>query len=177
MTGHKMADAAPPLTLSELDDRLRLRLRIDALMADYVHCVDDDRLEEWHTFFTADGLYRVITRENRALGLPVSLIYCAGHGMLKDRIIAMRTANIYEPHVYCHAISALRITSVGGVGGEIGCESTFTVVRTMADGTMVVFACGKVIDRIAEDGGTLRFKERLVVLDSRRIDTLLVMPI
>jgi len=66
--------------------------RIQALHTDYVHCIDDDRLEEWPDFFTEAGRYRVITRENHELGLPVSLIYCDGRGMLADRISAMRTA-------------------------------------------------------------------------------------
>ena len=52
----------------------------------------------------------------------------------------------------------------------------------MADGDMKVFACGKYLDTIVEEpgvetAGTLRFKERTVVLDSRRVDTLLVIPL
>ena len=32
----------------------------EALNRDYAHCIDDDRLEEWPSMFTADGRY-VIT--------------------------------------------------------------------------------------------------------------------
>ena len=162
-------------TALSIDDEVRLRGRIEALNADYVHTIDDDRLEQWPELFTERGLYKVLTRENRDLGLPVSLIYCDGRGMLADRIVAMRTANIYEPHVYCHAVSALQILSVEN--GAICTRSTFQVVRTMHEGDMTVFACGKYIDRIVEDGGRLRFAERIAVLDSRRVDTLLVIPI
>ena len=31
----------------QLDRDLILRLRIDALFADYIHCIDEDRLEDW----------------------------------------------------------------------------------------------------------------------------------
>ena len=157
-----------------LDRDLALRLRIEALMSDYVHCIDDDRLEDWPEFFVERGRYRVTTRENQALGLPVSLIYCDGRGMLRDRISAMRTANIFEPHVYCHMVSAVKLLDGGG---EHRAQSNFTVTRTMADGEMSIFACGRYLDRIVEDAGRLRFGERTVVLDSRRIDTLLVIPI
>jgi anthranilate 1,2-dioxygenase small subunit len=160
---------------SELDARLRWRLRIEAMFADYAHCIDEDRLEEWPACFVEHGRYRVTTRENVELGLPLSLIRCEGRGMLTDRIVAMRTANIFEPHVYCHMVGALRLLDTAG--GEIKVQSNFIVVRTMADGTMTVFACGKYLDTIVEEGGTLLFRERTVMLDSRSIDTLLVIPL
>lgn len=152
-----------------------MRARVEALCADYAHCIDSDRLEAWPQLFTEDGLYKVVTRENRERGLPLSLIYCTGRGMLGDRIVALRTANIYEPHVYCHLGGALRIISVEG--DVIQAESNVAVVRTMAGGDMVVFACGRYVDRIVDRGGVLAFAERIVVLDSRRIDTLLVIPL
>jgi len=42
---------------------------------------------------------------------------------------------------------------------------------------MSVFACGRYLDRVVEDSGRLRLAERTVVIDSRRIDTLLVIPL
>lgn len=158
-----------------LDSELVLRLRIEAMLADYVHCIDDDRLEEWSGFFTEDGRYTVITRENHELGLPAGLIYCDGRGMLNDRISALRVANIFEPHCYRHSVSAVRL--LASDGAEHQSEANFTVIRTMHEGDMSVFACGKYLDRIVERDGVLRIKERIVVLDSRRIDTLLVIPI
>ncbi|CAN0496845.1 unnamed protein product, partial [Phaeothamnion confervicola] len=111
-----------------------LRARIEALLADYAAAIDSDRLEDWPKLFTADGLYRVATRENQERGLPISLIYATGRGMLADRITALRTANIYEPHVYCHTAGALRI--IGRDAGGWRVESNFTVIRSMATGAM-----------------------------------------
>lgn len=159
----------------DLDRDLALRLRIDSLMADYAHCIDEDRLEEWPDFFTADGLYRVTSRENYDLGLPVNLILCDGTGMFRDRISALRKANIFEPHTYCHMTSSLKI--LGSDSGGHRTQSNFTIIRTMSEGDMSVFACGKILDHIVEESGALKFKERSVVLESRRIDTLLVIPI
>lgn len=151
------------------------RLRIEALMTDYAHCIDDDRLEEWPDFFIDAGVYRVITRENHELDLPIALIYCDGRGMLRDRISALRTANIYEPHTYRHAVGAVKI--LGRDGDITRVQSNFTVIRTMHDGDMTVFACGRYLDRIVDQGDALKFSERLVILDSRRVDTLMVIPI
>jgi anthranilate 1,2-dioxygenase small subunit len=154
---------------------VELRLRVEALMTDYVQCIDDDRLEEWPQFFVETGRYRVRTRENHERGLPMNLIYCDGRGMLRDRVSALRKANIFEPHVYCHMVGAVKLLE--SANGEHRGRSNFTVTRTMAEGDMSIFACGRYLDRIVEDGGALRFLERTVVLDSRRIDTLLVIPI
>lgn len=161
--------------VTTLDRDIADRLRIDALMAEYAQCIDEDRLEEWPAFFTDDALYRVTTRENFDLDLPVCLIYCDGKGMLQDRISALRTANIFEPHVYCHTISASRITK--RTPDEITVSSNFTIVRTVSGGDMSVFACGRYHDRLADTADGLRFRERTAVLDSRQIETLLVIPI
>ena len=47
----------------------------------------------------------------------------------------------------------------------------------MRDGRMDLFAAGVYLDRVREDGGSLRFAERIVVCDSSRIDTLLAIPL
>ena len=152
-----------------------LTARIQALHTDYVHCIDDDRLEDWPDFFADDGRYRVVTRENHELDLPVSLIYCDGRGMLADRISALRRANIFEPHTYCHVVGAASVLE--STNAEHRVRANFTVTRTMSDGAMAVFACGRYLDRVVEDSRRLRLAERTVVLDSRRIDTLLVIPL
>ena len=160
---------------TDLEHETALESRIQGLHADYAHCIDDDRLEDWPDFFTADGRYRVITRENHELGLPVSLIYCDGRGMLADRISAMRTANVFEPHTYCHLVGAPRVSE--SIGNEHHVRANFSVTRTLSDGEMSVFACGRYLDCVVEDAGGLLLAERTVVLESRRIDTLLVIPL
>ena len=80
-------------TKTDLDHDLIHRLRIDALVADYIHCIDEDRLEEWPDYFTADGRYKVITRENFDLGLPVALIRGANSDLLTRRTAAKMQAH------------------------------------------------------------------------------------
>jgi anthranilate 1,2-dioxygenase small subunit len=59
----------------------------------------------------------------------------------------------------------------------ISAQANFAVIRTMQEGDQTIFACGRTFDRIVEADGRLFFKNRLVVLDSRQVDTLLVIPI
>jgi anthranilate 1,2-dioxygenase small subunit len=150
--------------------------RVERLTADYIGCIDDDALERWPEFFTEDGLYRIVTRENHSRGLPASLLYCRGQGMMHDRVAALRRANIYEPHVYRHLVAGTRLIREEPASGW-RFRTNFQVIRTMHTGEMVVFAVGIFDDVVVEREGTLLFSEKAVVCDSSRIDTLLVIPI
>ena len=154
------------------DDLIR---RVERRTADYIGCIDDDALEHWPAFFTLDGLYRIVARENYARGLPASFLYCRGQGMMHDRIAALRRANIYEPHVYRHMVSGTRLTRTEPEGWRL--STNFHVIRTMHTGEMVVFAVGSFDDLLVAREGRLLFREKTVVCDTSRIDTLLVIPI
>lgn len=147
---------------------------IENLHADYAEAIDDGQLERWPGFFTEDGEYQIITRESHDAGLPIGILYCDSRGMMQDRIGALRTANIYEPHAYRHLLGRPRIERDGD---GYAVRSNFCVFRIAQDGDTVVFATGRYLDRIVDDGGALRFKSRRVVLDSRRVDILLVLPL
>ena len=150
--------------------------RVERLIADYIGCIDDDALERWPAFFTEDGLYRIISRENYRQSMPASFFYCQGQGMMQDRITALRRANVYEPHMYRHLASGTRLIAEEPSGGW-RFHTNFQVIRTMHTGEMTLFAVGVFDDVIVEQSGALLFQSRVVVCDSSRIDTLLVIPI
>jgi anthranilate 1,2-dioxygenase small subunit len=160
---------------SILGSDLVLRLRVEALYAEYAQTIDDDRFEDWPELFVDRAKYRITTRENHGKGLSLAIMYCDGRGMMSDRISALRLANIFEPHSYCHLISCVRVLDC--TSDEIHVRANFAVIRTMQEGDQMIFACGRTFDRIVEVDGRLLFKDRLVVLDSRQVDTLLVIPI
>jgi 3-phenylpropionate/cinnamic acid dioxygenase small subunit len=70
--------------------------RIADLNARYADAIDTDRLEAWPEFFLDDGRYRITTAGNVAQGLPLSLMYAVSRAMLRDRVRALREANVYE---------------------------------------------------------------------------------
>lgn len=151
------------------------RQLISDLIIEYAHAIDDDRLESWADFFTDDCSYRIINRENHEKGRVVGIMDCSSKGMLQDRILALREANVFEPHSYRHIVSGTRI--VGQSGDIFNVETSFLVVRIMQEGNMAIFCTGKYIDEIVVSGNEARFRSRLVVCDSNRIDTLIVIPI
>jgi anthranilate 1,2-dioxygenase small subunit len=151
------------------------RLELEQLYTDYVHCLDADELERWPDFFTEDCFYRITSAENYEAGLPLGLIYATSRNMLKDRVSALREANIYEPQRYRHLVSSLKIT--GEAAGVLDLVANFMVVRTMQDGDMTIFGAGCYVDQVRQDGDCWKFARKNVVLDSRQIDTLLAIPI
>ena len=92
------------------------------LCAAYADCIDDDRLEEWPDFFVENCRYLITSRESHAAGLRHGIIYAASRGMLTDRVMAMRRANIYEAHRYRHIVGAVRIDRVEGGVAETRVE-------------------------------------------------------
>jgi anthranilate 1,2-dioxygenase small subunit len=151
------------------------RLELAELYADYAHCLDSDELERWPAFFTEDCFYRITSAENYEAGLPLGLVYATSRNMLKDRVSALREANIYEPQRYRHLVSSLKI--LGEEHSTLAVTANFLVVRTMQDGEMTIFAAGRYIDRIECGNEGWKFARKDVVLDSRWIDTLLAIPI
>ncbi len=151
------------------------RRLIEDLHARYVRCIDDDRLEAWPELFTDPCRYQITTRENVMRNLPLGLLECTSRGMLRDRIEALRRVNVYEPHTYAHHISALEVRPRDD--GTFTARSNYLVVRTSAEGEMVLFSTGVYADIIEIAGDTARLRERVVIAESRRIDTLLVLPL
>ena|SRR5262249_50312842 len=151
------------------------QLAVLDLNARYAEAIDEGRLEEWPDFFTDDGKYRVTTAENVAQNLPLSLIYATSRAMLRDRVRALREANIYEAQRYRHMLGPSRIEPAES--GALRVRTSFMVARIMHTGETTLFATGSYVDRVVLDGEAARFAERTVILDSRQIDTLLAIPL
>jgi anthranilate 1,2-dioxygenase small subunit len=151
------------------------RLELEELYTDYVHCLDADELERWPDFFTEDCFYRITSAENFEAGMPLGLIHATSRNMLKDRVSALREANIYEPQRYRHLVSSIKVVEEPEPILEL--SANFLVVRTMQEGDMTLFAAGRYLDQVRREGGAWKFARKDVVLDSRQIDTLLAIPI
>jgi anthranilate 1,2-dioxygenase small subunit len=152
-----------------------IRLGIQELIGDYAERIDEDRLEEWPDMFTDPCRYLVISRSNFEAGMKQGVMYAATKGMLLDRVFSIRRANLFEPHRYRHVIGSIRLKSVEGDVAVV--HSHFIVARVMHDGATTLFATGRYLDRIEISATPFRFRERIAVLDSDKIDTLLAIPL
>ncbi len=152
-----------------------MRFALHDLLADYAHCLDAGEFERWPGFFTESGQYRITSEFNYVRGLPAGTIQANNRHMMADRIAALRDANIYEPQSYRHILSVPRITTEDS--SAVSLETNFLVVRTMHSGDQMLFASGRYIDEVVASDGNWYFQSKVVVLDSDKIDTLLVIPL
>jgi anthranilate 1,2-dioxygenase small subunit len=148
---------------------------INHVQSAYARCIDNGDLEAWPDFFDDDCTYKITTADNYSQGLEAGVIFANSKGMLRDRVASLREANIYERHTYRHFFGQPWILSEET--DAVRSETSFMVARIMRDGTTDVYATGRYIDLYRLNGGALRLRERIVVCDSSRFDTLLALPL
>jgi anthranilate 1,2-dioxygenase small subunit len=90
-------------------------------------------------------------------------------------VSALRHANIYERQRYRHVVGQVSILKSGLQ--EVECESPFIVARIVQSDVTSLFATGVYRDIFELGGERLLLKQRIVVCDSSRIDTLLAIPL
>jgi anthranilate 1,2-dioxygenase small subunit len=153
---------------------LMLRLELLALQDRYVAAIDNDRIEEWPGFFVEDCLYEIVSRENEEAGLPAPVIHCDNARMLRDRVVALRNANIYEKPAYRHMLSGMEWREEEG---GYAMSTSYVVVNTSLEGVSTIYQAGRYLDRVVRTEGGLRFREKRCIYDTLRVQTLLAFPI
>lgn len=148
---------------------------ISQAQGSYVRAIDDGPIEDWPEHFTDDAFYKVTTAENHRRGLPAGVIWANNKAMLHDRISALKEANIYEPHAYRHLLGQPAILSEGSE--KVTSETSFLVIRITGGGPTDVFASGRYVDEYSLADGKALLTHRVVICDSSRTDTLLVLPL
>jgi 3-phenylpropionate/cinnamic acid dioxygenase small subunit len=158
-------------------EQMTIAIKLQMFQASYARCIDGAKLEEWPNFFVDKCVYKVTSEENVALGRPLGMIFADTRGMLHDRVLALREANIYEAHRYQHFMSMPMVRGIGE-DGLIEAETGFLVIRIMRDGQTSVFATGRYLDKIQpEPDGRMLFAEKIVVCSSSYVHTLLALPL
>jgi anthranilate 1,2-dioxygenase small subunit len=157
------------------NNELGLRQELLALQDAYISTLDTDALEMWPEMFVEDCLYEIIPKENFDLGLPAPVIYCDSKKMLRDRVVSLRNANIFQPVVYRHFISGLSIGAASP--DQVEMRSSYLVINTSQLGQSTVYQTGRYHDLVVRADGGWRFKTKRVIYDTSRIQTALAIPI
>jgi len=95
--------------------------------------------------------------------------------VLEDRIRALREANKYNIHTDRHLIGLPRLIGEGGDAKLV--EAPFAVYQTDQEGETRLFATGLYRDRIVVEAGSLKFGDKLVLLDTFAVPSLLATPL
>jgi 3-phenylpropionate/cinnamic acid dioxygenase small subunit len=145
------------------------------LLDEYVERIDSDRLEEWLELFTEDASYQVLPRENLEQDLPASIILCTNKKMLRDRIVSLRNANLYNPHYDRHLVSGVRVKAESE--GVWQLTANYAVYQSTHEGQSKLFSVGGYRDKVRMEGGRLLFSKKLVIVDTFAVPSLLATPL
>ena len=154
---------------------LPLRWQLLELQDAYIAAIDDDRLEDWPGFFTPDGLYEIIPKENEDFSLPAPILRCDNTAMMRDRVASLRHANIFEQPTYRHMISGLRVLEETTETATM--RTNYLVVNTSLEGSTTVYQAGIYKDVVVRTEAGWKFRQKRVIYDTSRVQTLLAYPI
>jgi 3-phenylpropionate/cinnamic acid dioxygenase small subunit len=152
-----------------------LRAEIEALFADYLGCLDEERFEDWPNFFVEDCLYKIVPRENFERGLPLATWLSESRGYLLDRVVGIRKTMVYAPRRIRRMISGIRV--IGWEGDAVRTRASYAAFETLADEPTRVFNVGEYRDAIVAEGGALKFRERICIFDSLVVPNSLIFPL
>ena len=158
-----------------MDVALELRARLADLYCAYDDALNDGELERWPELFVEACIYKVMPRENYQQGFPVAVIYCESRDMLVDRVVALRETALYAPRIMRRITGAVCVRATEQDGLRLTAD--FALFQTTVDRPSELFLCGRCVDRVVDDGGVLRFAERLCIYDSTIVPTSLVYPV
>ncbi len=152
-----------------------LRQEIEAFNLDYCATLDANDIEAWPDYFTADALYRITSRENAELDLPVGLVYAEGRDMMHDRAVAIARTQMFAPRYMLHLLGATRV--IAATDDRITSQTVFLLMQTLVEGPTTVHLAGTYHDRFARIDGALKLAERQVIHDTNILANDLVYPV
>jgi anthranilate 1,2-dioxygenase small subunit len=159
----------------DLLDQIILKDHLQNLYNDYSLALDQDDLSQWLTFFANPCLYRIVSRENHELHLPIAVWHSDSIGMLRDRVLALRDSTLYRPRYFRHMVSGMKIDRTDG--DVIHAQANVLVIETVVDFKTQILLSGRYLDQIVYEDGAYKFKERICVYDSILLPTTLVYPV
>lgn len=168
--GRRTSDIEP-----RLEANLRLRLQLEDLYANYGATLDYGKIEHWPDFFTDDCIYKLISRENYDLGLPLGTMFAEKRGGLEDRVTAVVKTSVYHERTITHLITGVRL--LGESRGVITATANYSVLETLPNQYTRVLNSGRYDDKIVRKGGKLLFKEKLCIFDSALVPASIIYPI
>lgn len=166
--------AYEPSTISPMR-AAHLRAEVDAFHAEYCAVLDSKEIERWPDFFSKEATYRITSRENALLDMPVGLIYCEGRDMIRDRALAIANSQMFAPRHMLHVLGITRVLEEAE--NEIRAQTPFLLMQTLIEGPTTVHLSGIFHDRFVRHEERLLIVSREVVHDTEILATSLAYPV
>jgi 3-phenylpropionate/cinnamic acid dioxygenase small subunit len=153
------------------------RLEVEDLLYAYADCLDHGDITEWADFFTDDCLYKLISKENWDLGLPLGTIFAEGRGGILDRIAAVTQTTVYHERALTHLITNTRV--LGEADGMVEMTANYAVLETLTNQYTKILNSGRYLGKLARGGKGkgLKIKELICVFDSALVPASIIYPV
>ena len=154
-----------------------LRLEVESFFYEYAAALDEERFDMWPSMFDeADSRYEVLSRENVDLRLPVPIMGCYSHGMVRDRIAMLIEGTLTYRHMYLlRQVSNVR-TSLAD-DGSIRAQAGLVVYQSSGEGVSSLYIAARYDAKLVRTNQQLRIRAMKVIVDSFGIDTMLAIPL
>jgi anthranilate 1,2-dioxygenase small subunit len=154
-----------------------LAARVAQFLYEYAACLDEERFAEWPAFFAAeDCTYRVLSRENVGLGLPVPIMGCFTHGMVRDRVAMLVKQTLTYRRMYLLRQVA-NVRASAGADGTTAAKAALTVFQSSEEGVSSLYMVARYDATLLPQEAGFRIRRMDVIVDSFGIDTMLAVPL
>ena len=143
-------------------------------LANNARALDSGDYDAWLGDFAEDCRYVVQSAENLDLGHDMPLMYARNKNMLRDRILSLREANIYNIHRDRHVLG---LPWLGRGDSALPVETGIAVFQTDQDGYSALFCVGAYRDKLVRENAAYRILSREVIVDSFAVKRLLATPL
>jgi len=152
-------------------------LAVSAFLYRYAELLDTEQFEAWTQLFDPnDCLYRVLSRENQELGLPLPIMGCFSHGMVCDRVAMLAKGVLtYRRDRLLRQITNVQCQANGE--DTVSVRANLVVYQSSEEGVSGLYMVARYNGLLRSSGDSWLIKSMDVVVDSFGIDTMLAVPL
>lgn len=148
--------------------------KIVEFLSAHARALDAADFDTWMASFEEDASYTVISAENLKLGLNMPLLSASNKNMIRDRILSLREANVYNIHTDHHVLG---LPTVSQAGDKVQVNTPLVVHQIDQDGVATLYCIGRYLDELSVSEDAITIRKRDVVFENFGVLRLLATPI
>jgi anthranilate 1,2-dioxygenase small subunit len=143
----------------------------------YAELLDGEQFADWVALFdTQQCRYEVLSRENRDLGLPLPIMGCFSHGMVRDRVAMLAKGVLtYRRDKLLRQVTNVQLQAPCASG--LHASAKLVVYQSNEEGVSSLYMVARYECELIEQGSELKLRQMAVVVDSFGIDTMMAVPL
>ena len=143
----------------------------------YAELLDAEQFDAWTDLFEPeDCTYRVLSRENQDLGLPLPIMGCFSHGMVRDRVAMLAKGVLtYRRDRLLRQVTNVQCLDLSET--QVQARANLVVYQSSEEGVSSLYMVARYNALLSVSGETWLIQSMAVVVDSFGIDTMLAVPL